>query len=317
MEVEVTSGLLGDINLPLAQITDRFGVLLRDVLPPEEVRANAARHPERVAYPVRAVHRALAFAIERPGTVVVGFGALALYGLPFFVEGQDTVLMDKNCREHQAAGADRPSIVRQTGAVGEVWDLKHSGWTLRASEPHAALVQVLKLLWREEVGWPAQTIEGLEPRTVRAIQLVDASRRHLGLDPARVLRAAKSQLNQRWICDVLANSSAYADSPKETELRLLLGDVIQKHGLTLQEQVVVRRGRKIVTTLDFAIKEPRIGVMYDGAHHGENRQWKKDAYINSMLIAEEWAPLRFTSVSLATAPAVVEEVVLKRLPVME
>lgn len=56
------------------------------------VNLSARHHPRSERYDVPAAVRAVVHAFERPRSVVCGFSALALYGLPYLVEGADTTL---------------------------------------------------------------------------------------------------------------------------------------------------------------------------------------------------------------------------------
>ena len=133
---------------------------------------------------------------------------------------------------------------------------------------------------------------------VEAIILIDCVRRHLGVSTAEILEACRGVVDQRWVSRALTHSSGLADSPKETEIRLLAKRVCREFGVQLEEQVVVQEGEKILTRFDLAIPELKIGIMYDGAHHGEDRQWKKDTEINTDLTVSGWRVLRYTSATL-------------------
>ena len=144
---------------------------------------------------------------------------------------------------------------------------------------------------------------------MRAVQLIDATRRFCNLNPEPIRTTAFGRLDKRWLSKVLAASSALADSPKETEMRLMAAPVARKHGVTLAEQVVIRNAwGKRVTDLDLALVEPRIGLMYDGAHHWDKQQRTRDSLIQIELVAQGWQVLRFAEGTLARLPETVEEV---------
>lgn len=298
-------------GLSTVPVSDAVHMLARDALTDAEVAACARHHPRGTGYRASALCRAAAFGIEHPEMVVLGFGALALYGLPFFADGTDTVLMDPSCRQHQPAGPRAPAIVRRGCEERQAWDLTHAGMPLRAASPAAALVQALKLVHANQVTWPVIQLEGYDGRTIRGIQLLDSARRFLGVDLAEVLRCAEQVLSVRWISHVMARSSPFADSPRETEMRLMLGSVADKHGVTLHSQVPVHKDGKILTTWDFAITEARIGIMYDGGHHGDPKQWERDSAITLALTSMNWCPLRFTRQTYHTAPELLEEKLLR------
>lgn len=75
------------------------------------VQLAARHHPHNQKYDVPAAVRAVVHAYERPGSVVCGFSALALYGLPYLVEGADTTLRAPTPQK-LTASAIRPSVAR-------------------------------------------------------------------------------------------------------------------------------------------------------------------------------------------------------------
>ena len=83
MEIEFSPVIVNASQLERGQtyLRDRWTVNLA-----------ARHHPRSERYDVPAAVRAVVHAYERPGSVVCGFSALALYGLPFLVEGADTTL---------------------------------------------------------------------------------------------------------------------------------------------------------------------------------------------------------------------------------
>ena len=301
MNVGPENSLLPAGNLPQGmqtmQVSARFHMLAREQRPYELARADSRNHPRGVIYQVPAAYRAAAFGIENPSTVVLAHGALALYGLKYRVEGKDTVLMDPSAERNSHGNISKPSIVRRGCKPEHVWQVRHYGHALQVASPAAATAQVLREIRRTSPS-NGPTFAGHSMDLVEAVTLIDCVRRHLGIDPMDILQASSGTVCQRWLTRALAKSSKLADSPKETEMRLLAQMVCDEFGLRLEEQVVVRDGGKIVTTFDLAIPELGIGIMYDGAHHGEAKQWHKDTEINSDLTICGWRGLRFTSASL-------------------
>lgn len=271
--------------------------------------AHAARfHPRGIAYPVPAADRAVAHALAYPGTTVTGMGALALYGLPFLADGCDTVLLGTGIRKNRAATELSPALWRRELRPNETWTVVCAGQPISVASPPVAAVHALASIRRGECAWPAHSA------FVRAVQLIDATRRFCNLHPESIRTAAFGRLDSRWLSKVLGASSALADSPKETEMRLLAMPIARKHGLTLAEQVVIRNAwGKRVTDLDLALLEPRIGLMYDGAHHWDKQQRTRDSLIQIELVAQGWQVLRFAEGTLARLPETVEEI-LRRSP---
>ena len=92
--------------------------------------------------------------------------------------------------------------------------------------------------------------------------LADAARRSPGTRGIRTARAALSRLD------------AGAESPKESELRLLLTD----HGFgPWQANAVIRDAAGLfIARVDLAHAEHRVAVEYEGDHHRDRDQWRRD-----------------------------------------
>lgn len=258
---------------------------------------DANAHPRNIAYQAPAAARAVAHAVEHPGCIVGAFAALALHGLPFLVDAADTTLYCTTDRT-KLGNEISPTVLRMPRPLGKVCTLRHRGVAFRAFAPAEALVQALQHIRKGMHRWNVVHIDGLEPVDVMAIQLIDSCRRFLEVRPEQIKEAAARRLSRRWLERVLLLSSALADSPKETELRLLLSSVVRKYGYTLQEQVPLYYDGVIVTTFDFAIPALKIGAMYDGAHHWEYAQRQKDAAINLKATRLGWTVPRCSSTTM-------------------
>ena len=302
MNVGPTHGLFYVAHLPqglkTVRISQHFHIQAGLQRPFTTAQSDARRHPKGIIYQTPIAYRAAAHGIENPSSVVLGYSALALYGLPYLVEGQDIVLMNPSAERNRQGNIHRPSIVRRGCRKTEVWDVKNGSYTLRVASPAAATVQALKEIRKMAKAQQPRTLAGHSLDMVEAITLLDCVQRYLGVEPLSILQASPGIVDQRWVARALAESSSLADSPKETEIRLLAQMVCSKLGLELEEQVAVYRGKKILTRFDLAIPELKIGIMYDGAHHNSATQWHKDADINSGLTIAGWRVLRFTSANV-------------------
>ncbi|MDN8626138.1 hypothetical protein [Corynebacterium ureicelerivorans] len=277
-----------------------------------QVELGAKHHPRGVPYWAPAAARAVAHAVERPGAVVGGFSALALYGLPFLVEGADTLLFCATSKNQQG-GACSPALRRPSARPGEVRKVRHRGVTIRAAAPADAVVQALKEITRGGHRWATVGVAGLTKEEVMAIQLVDCARRFLGVQPSQIRAAAAQKINAEWLEGVLARSSCLADSPKETEMRLLVRALAAEYGCTVQEQVPFIVDGVIVTVFDLAIPEIKVAVMYDGAHHGERKQRNKDSSITLKMIRGDWTPARCASETMFECLELIEDLLRKRI----
>ncbi|WP_293829668.1 hypothetical protein [uncultured Corynebacterium sp.] len=270
----------------------------------------ARSHPRRVLYWAPAAARAAAHAVERPGSVVGGFSALALYGMPFLVEGADTLLFSATAK-NQVGGAHRPTVRRPSRAPFETWTVVHRGVSFRAAAPADALVQALRQVKKGEHSWRVVQIAGWSPRDIMALQLIDCARRFLGLTPPDIKAVARGKVDARWLKKLLAHSSSRADSPKETEMRLLVTALADRYGYTVEEQVPLIVDGEIVTVFDLAIPELKIAIMYDGAHHLEWKQRKKDSSITIKMTAAGWTPARCASETMFECLKLIEDIMQK------
>lgn len=278
------------------------------------VNLAARHHPRSERYEVPAAVRAVVHAYERPGSVVCGFSALALYGLPYLVEGADTTLRAPVERSSPASEFT-PAVARLRAPHNETWTLTHRGISLRVATPARATVQALQQVRRGEHAWQTEQVPGMDCTTVRAIQLLDCVRRHLRLQVSEIRSAAAGQIDQRWLSKVLKHSRATADSPKETEMRLLLQPVAKRCGVTLVEQYPLIIDGRVVTTFDFAIPDLKLGIMFDGRHHWEHEQRQLDTTINLTSMLHGWTVPRAGSKSMQMCVQVVESELRKRLRV--
>lgn len=260
------------------------------------------RSSRRIRYLAPAAERAAAHAMANPFHVLTGFGALALFGLPYLVDGTDTVLMSSAVPRNTPPSPREPAVVRHVGRPLETWTVQCGAALVQVVAPAVATVQALKLVRRGSVTWDVIGVPGVDAEFVRAVQLVDAVRRYLRIDPLSILEAAGGRLDQRWLVKVIQASSTRADSPKETELRLLVAQFADSHSFTPVEQMRLYRNEKLVTVFDLALLEPRIGIMYDGSHHDEPKQRAKDEMINIDAAAEGWTPARFSKETLHRVP---------------
>lgn len=312
----VTAGALLYPNpgrlLPGMTSANRQFQVPRHVLRPDSVVIrDSLRHPQRVRYPVPSEYRAAAHALAHAGTTVAGFGALALYGLPYLVDAHDTVLISPTLHAKKRGSSFEPTLVRKQLKPGEVWQVFCRGEPLTVAAPPVAVVQALQLIRSQRCAWPVIASED-EEVSVRAIQLVDACRRFLGLTPEAIAAAGVGRVNNRWLASVLKASSALADSPKETEMRLLAAKVAREFGLELEEQVEFWKNGKLVTRADLAFPGTKIALYYDGIHHDDASTRLRDTSVDLYLTSIAWRPLRYGTNMLGGLIGHVEVVLRER-----
>lgn len=301
-------------KLPLGFLTTGPGARVsRDYLIPEAFLRprelawqQSFDHPRRTMYQTPAALRAIAMALERPHLIICGLSALAIYGLPFFADCNDTTLYGP-VRAGQRATQFTPLVLRRP--PGRQWSVFFGDHALRVSPPVVAVVETLRLLRRNTYSWQVHPIAGFKEVEIRAIQLIDATRRHLGLTPAEIREAGRGRVDNRWLKKMCGLSSELADSPKETEMRLLISGLCAELGVELTEQVTLSYEGRIVTVFDLAIPEYHIALMYDGEHHLHRRQRDRDSRINIESALLGWTVIRVTAGSLTSIKDYVERAV--------
>ncbi|WP_149361136.1 hypothetical protein [Lolliginicoccus suaedae] len=163
-----------------------------------------------------------------------------------------------------------------------------------------------------QVTSPARTAFDLARRheTESAIQHIDALCRATDLAPANLLglastlRATPGAARLRALAGLVDPG---AESPRETELRLLLLRAGLPRAVT---QYVVRdaRGRFIGRT-DLAWPRWKVAVEYEGSHHfTDPEQARRDAERGNRLLRAGWRVVRITGPMMRRPDLVVEEV---------
>ncbi|GAB3082785.1 hypothetical protein GCM10027157_16310 [Corynebacterium aquatimens] len=306
--------------------------------PPELVRYQAQFHPANIGYAADAGIRAVAAAIDHPGHVVTGLSALALFGLPYFADGCDTTLGGP-INKTRPAGVVAPRIVRRKAE--NAWCVRWRGYEIDVSPPADAVVDAIRNIRDGVCTWAVPSWVS-DHKSFRAISLIDAIRRFLDISLDSVLEAARGKINKKWLEKVISLSSNLADSPMETEMRLMtrallegpgqlplqlihpdstdrtaqaiiqLSERISHLGLKLTEQVEVRDGNRLITVFDLAIESLKIGLMYDGEHHLLRSQRDQDSEITLDCAFEDWFPLRFSAGTLPNLPIYLYRLIVAR-----
>ena len=281
--------------------------------PPEVTRLEAQAHPRGRGFEVPANLRAIAQFLEHPHCAIAGTSALALYGVPYLVNSCDTTL---NSPTYKREGT---GVIVRRRETRTPWNVTWRGMGLPASEPHDAVAEALQDIRAGFHMWPKPRWITDGP-TYWAVMLIDAACHRLSLSPAQLLKASHYRVNKRWMTQAVRLSSPLAESPKETEMRLMcmavLGhlplafrpqwdyivDALAPLKLQLVEQMPVTLDNQLVTVFDLAIPELRIALMYDGEHHLARSQRDKDFDINLECQLQGWTVLRFSAGTLRKLP---------------
>ena len=280
----------------------------------ELIHHDARFHPRRHIHDAPAGIRAIAHAHDNPECVVSGVSALALFGLPVLADSCDATV------NTSAGDGDREwGLVRRRRKAKRTWTVRWRGTNIQLSQPTDAVVEALQDIRDGIHGWAAPTWVS-DAQLLWAVQLVDAARRHLGVSEPAILRAARGRVNRLWVRKVLALSSQLADSPKETEMRLMCTALVKDPrlagaaewaqlcvklrpaGLAFIEQVPLFDGERLITTFDLALADLKIALMYDGGHHLSRNQRDKDFRISLECQLQGWTVVRVSAGTLEQLP---------------
>lgn len=282
--------------------------------PPELIQYEARFHPHRLMHDAPAGLRAVAAAQEHPRCVVSGLSALALMGLPFLAHSCDATLNTPAGKIDSGDG-----LVLRRRKTKQAWNVKWRGTDIAVSTPPDAVVEALQDI-REGIHAWADSPWSADKKLMWAVQLIDTARRHLTVSTASIEHAARGRLNHRWVKKALRLSSSHADSPKETEMRLMvmalttdprllgragwepLAKEIRAAHVSLTEQFPVFRGSHLITTFDLALVDQRIALMYDGEHHLAREQRDKDFRIGLECQLQDWIVIRVSAGTLDDLP---------------
>lgn len=230
------------------------------------------------------VQRCLAYLPRLTGAqFFCGLTAAELWGFPLPRRSGNLLLH---------VGAIAPAREPRTpGVIGHRLSLTWDDLTMRGSlpVPHPA-----------EVWAQLGSALGLDELIVAADHVLHA---HLADDDA--IRAAIDRVRRRGAVDLreaIAQARAGAESPKETETRL----VLVRGGLPEPElnwELRDASGR-LLARLDMAYPRHRVAVEYDGRQHAERGQFERDADRWADIEANGWILIRVLAHHLA-APALV------------
>lgn len=268
------------------------------------VHYGARSHPRKFLYPAPARTRILAHLLENPRWIADSWSAAALFGLTFFVDSADTFVVSGG-DSHLAATPVHPTR-RRTRVVAPTWTLHAYDRQFYTVPPVEALVQCLISVAKHTHWWHCAEVAHLSPETVRSVQVIDHFRRELAITPEQIARQAKRCFNRATLSRLLRLSDDGADSPQETVLRLIVTKIAKEHGLTLESQVELLDGDRLLTTFDLAASTIKLGFMYDGGHHQRPDQHNKDMWITAIAQLHGWTVLRMNAEMLESPTRLVE-----------
>lgn len=163
---------------------------------------------------------------------------------------------------------------------------------------------------------PERTAFDLGRRLSRsaAVVLMDAMLRAETLDLESVSELARQR--RRWpgvsqLNEVLRLADPRAESPMETRMRLVLHDAGVPAAIP-QFEVRDDHGR-LIGRVDLAWPAVRLAVEYEGDHHRERDQYRRDVSRINRLRMAGWTVLRFTADDVLRNPQVTAAIVITEL----
>lgn len=261
------------------------------------------------AYPACGICRARAWHLQHPTFVIGGWQAAAYHGLPYWADDAPVVLHT----DERAPGGTTGTVGASAAPFRAVVRAFPAGFDpdrdtvtpdpafpeLRVVSAPVALAQCLRSVLSGDHGWWVSTIPGLDWRTVRAVQLIDAVAQCTTVTWKELESAARGLVSRRTLAQLKRLVSAGAESPRETELRLYVRDRlpagchwrtqlgVRYRDVQADGSVKIRR-----TFFDLACPELRVGLYYDGRHHGAAAQTEKDFAQLQDLGDERWIVVR-------------------------
>ncbi len=270
--------------------------------------------------------RLRAHAMEHATLVLTGWAALHVLGLPVFCDEMPVEVASRtNKRATSVRAVQHVKYERRIPLADRArFSPKHFDLPgdVKAVCAEEALVRCLISLLKGRNAWALPNerelckASGMSAPEIRAVQLIDSTRRHVGVVFSEVERLAQWRLSNRTLKRLWDLSVPNADSPPETTLRLLLRDLLpdirtqvpvyvsrsSADDLAEEASSVCRRARRkptrVLTWIDIASRKLRIALFYDGVHHNSQRQREHDARVDRVLQARGATVLRYTASSM-------------------
>lgn len=270
------------------------------------------------------ITRARAQLIKHHETCVLGgWGAAAFHGLKYSADSAPVLLLSYQVAKRDSDDSKVAAKHPLRAAVREFpkhFDIERDTVCPDPEFPHHrvvsapfALVQCLRSVLSGKHTWNVSDIPGLTRQEVRAIQLIDAFIMCSTVTRAEILRAARGMVRHRTLNRLLRFASVGAESPRETELRLFIRDLLPK-GHQWQTQVEVElapgesTGQVRRTFFDIACPTLEIGLYYDGAHHMNADQAEKDFEQIQDLHDGRWTVIRVDTKLMANPEKMLRQI---------
>ncbi|WP_158407998.1 hypothetical protein [Corynebacterium epidermidicanis] len=154
-----------------------------------------------------------------------------------------------------------------------------------------SVIDALKAIESGAATWWVPLISDLKKEEIRMVQIVDATRRYIGLSWADLKAAGHRRIKRKLLKTIWALSDPGADSPPETYLRLAVRDLTN---WTSQREFFRANGARL-TAADLADEKSKVALFYDGEHHLHRDQRDYDSDVTQQLRLQGWEPIRITA----------------------
>lgn len=241
-------------------------------------------------------------------SVVSGWAAIAVYGLPYWADSEHVVLLSDTTR---GAGGLRRPVVRPMPDGLYVLCPDPAFPRMRVVTPETAAAQCLASVLHGRTVWPVPPVPGTDPRHVRAVQFLDACHQATLLTGGDILDGAHGRVDRSLLRRLLDLSDDGAHSPMETVFRLVVnGELPDGYGWTSQRRISLETGETVSrsqgftgyvrsTVPDLSCPELGVALYYDGKHHRSEEQKTTDFALYQKLKGVGWEALRVDSALLA------------------
>lgn len=275
------------------------------------------------AFPACMVTRVRGLHQLHPTFIVSGWAAAPFHGLLYWADSAAVLLL----AEGRSNGSDRTETAKGSPLSPAIrplppgFDLERDTIApdplcpqMRVVTAPVALAQCLRSVLSGKHGWPVVEVDGLTDRQVRAVQLIDAFAQCSTVTWNQLEDAATGLISRRQLRRLSRLVAAGAESPRETELRLMVRDLLPA-GHRWETQVEVSYGeerswrgtRDRTTFFDIGCRSLRIGLYYDGKHHDEEGQVEKDFEQLQDLTDGEWIVVRVNRTLMKNRPKLMRQ----------
>lgn len=271
------------------------------------VRRGADQHPRGLAYDLDALTRIRIAHLRRPDWIAHSWSAACVWGLPYFCDDADTCVLSGG-RRRSATTPQEVSRFRREGTLASVIPRRRVDGQVRNLDVTPPVLTVVHCLQSVRAGshtWRVVPGTGLDDRTLRSVQVVDAMCALFACAPARLVAACADHYPQRDLARIVAAADRGAESPMETVMRL---QVRRMFGDGFISQLVVRRdgtvadpvhtseaaGRGVIARVDLASPSLKLALQYDGSGHLERSRRDTDSRVTAALANLGWHVLRLT-----------------------